>query len=129
MQTDSATLSIREAAAALGVSAHTLRYYERARLLRPVERGANAHRRYSAQDLDWLRFLIRLRSTGMPIARIHEYARLANAGETTAEARRQLLIAHERDVRAQLQGLEANLAAIRAKIAAYEALGMRTAAR
>ena len=62
-------LSIAEASAATGVSTHTLRYYERAGLmLRPVDRASSTHRRYSDGDIGWVRFLTRLRWTGMPIS-------------------------------------------------------------
>jgi len=85
------SFTIKEAAATLGVSPHTLRYYERADLLAPIARSENGHRRYSQADLDWLRFLLRLRSTGMPINKVLRYAELAARGESTVEARQQLL--------------------------------------
>ncbi|MEV8025745.1 MerR family transcriptional regulator [Microbacterium sp. NPDC080220] len=62
----SAGASIAEAADATGVSAHTLRSYERAGLmLQPVDRTSSTHRRYSDADLAWIRFLTRLRWTGV----------------------------------------------------------------
>ncbi|MET0860581.1 MAG: MerR family transcriptional regulator, partial [Microbacterium sp.] len=64
-------LSISDAAAATGLSTHTLRYYEREGLmLTPVDRASSTHRRYSDADITWVQFLTRLRSTGMPIAGI-----------------------------------------------------------
>ena len=45
-------LSIAEAAEASGLSAHTLRYYERTGLLEPVSRNGSGHRRYRAADLE-----------------------------------------------------------------------------
>lgn len=44
-------LSIREAAAHVGLSAHTLRYYERAGLVLPVRRTDAGHRWYAKSDL------------------------------------------------------------------------------
>jgi DNA-binding transcriptional MerR regulator len=44
-------LSIAEAAEATGLSAHTLRYYERTGLLEPVSRNGSGHRRYRTADL------------------------------------------------------------------------------
>ena len=40
------TLSIAEVAHSSGLSAHTLRYYERTGLLEPVIRDGSGHRRY-----------------------------------------------------------------------------------
>src|SRR5687768_10049306 len=75
-------MSISQAARATGVSAHTLRYYERAGLmLDPVDRAESSHRRYTEGDLGWITLLTRLRGTGMPIRRIAEYAELVRAGD------------------------------------------------
>jgi DNA-binding transcriptional MerR regulator len=40
-------MTIAQAAERSGLSAHTLRYYERIGLIHPVGRGANSHRRYA----------------------------------------------------------------------------------
>ena len=60
-------MTISEAAEASGLTAHTLRYYERAGLLDPVGREAGGRRRYSDRDLSRIAFLTKLRATGMPI--------------------------------------------------------------
>ena len=65
-----ATLTISAAAEASGVSAHTLRYYERAGILDPVDRAGSGHRRYDEEDLVRIQFLTKLRATGMPIREI-----------------------------------------------------------
>lgn len=117
-----AGISIKEAAGRLGVSQHTLRYYERARLLLPVERGASGHRRYSPRDLDWLQFLLRLRSTGMPIADVAEYARLVRIGDSSFGDRLALLERHERTVRAQVAEYKEHLKAVQFKVNYYREL-------
>jgi aryl-alcohol dehydrogenase-like predicted oxidoreductase len=77
------TVSISAAAAATGVSPHTLRYYERAGLIDPVGRAGSTHRRYTGAEIEWVVFLTKLRSTGMPIRRMREYADLVRRGEGT----------------------------------------------
>ncbi len=113
------TLTISDAARASGVSAHTLRYYERAGLLEPVDRAGSGHRRYAEEDLARIQFLIRLRSTGMPIRRIREYAELMRRGEDGEEARMALLEEHRDAVRSQLADTERNLELIEDKIDFY----------
>ncbi|THF88507.1 MerR family transcriptional regulator [Deinococcus sp. KSM4-11] len=120
------TQSIREAAAFLGVSPHTLRYYDRDGLL-TVPRDPTGERRYGAQELGFLKFLIYLRGTGMGMAGLREYAALAREGEGTVEARRQLLIRHEAQVAAQLNDMHRALDAIREKIARYDRLNDQSA--
>ena len=50
-------LTIGEFADAAGVPTSTIRYYERARLLKPSSRSASNYRLYSADDLERLRFI------------------------------------------------------------------------
>jgi DNA-binding transcriptional MerR regulator len=118
----SEALSIGRMAKALGVTAHTLRYYEQAALLLPVSRTASGHRLYAPADIEWLRFVMRLRATGMPIARIQAIAELRAQGPSTAAARRALLVEHREAVLAELRQWQANLAAIDQKIVDYDAM-------
>jgi len=48
------TLTVKEAADFAGLTAHTLRYYERVGLIQPVARNAGGHRRYAQTDLELL---------------------------------------------------------------------------
>lgn len=117
---DSRTLTIAEAAAATGLTPHTLRYYERdGLLLDAVERASSGHRRYTERDLGWIHLLTRLRATGMPIREIREYADLVRQGEGTEPERMALLQAHRDAVRAQLAEVTEHLAAIEMKIDVY----------
>ena len=119
-------VAISDAAAATGLSTHTLRYYERAGLmLDPVGRASSTHRRYGDADIAWVRFLTRLRSTGMPIATVREYTELVRRGDETVETRRELLVRHRVSVLNQLDEITASLAAIDIKIAVYEELGAK----
>ncbi|MCM6762103.1 MerR family transcriptional regulator [Rathayibacter sp. ZW T2_19] len=114
-------LSISEVASATGLTVHTLRYYERVGLmLEPVERASSRHRRYSASDVGWVDFLTKLRATGMPIARIREYAGLLRIGPASEPERLALLQAHRAEVEEQLARTRRSLAAIDYKIAAYQ---------
>ncbi len=113
-------LSISDAARATGVSAHTLRYYERAGLmLDRVERASSSHRRYSDDDIRWVVLLTKLRATGMPIRRVREYGDLVRAGDGNEAERLALLEGHREAVLEQLEAMRRNLEAIDTKIAIY----------
>ena len=113
-------LSISDAAELTGLSAHTLRYYERAGLmLDPVERAPSTHRRYTEAEIRWVTLLTKLRATGMPIRRIREYAELVREGEGTEAERLALLEAHRDAVLEQLDGIRRTLEAIEYKIEIY----------
>jgi DNA-binding transcriptional MerR regulator len=113
-------MTIAEAAERSGLSAHTLRYYERIGLIHPVERDHGGHRRYGDDDLEWLVFLTRLRRTGMPIRQMVEYAELVRAGSHTIGRRREMLERHRASVRSQMAELEETLAVLERKIEMYD---------
>ena len=116
-----ASLSIAEAAEHTGLTAHTLRYYERdGLLLASVERSASGHRRYTERDLTWIQLITRLRSTGMPIRDVRRYAALVRAGDGNEAERLALLKAHRERVEAQLAEVTGHLRAIDVKIGIYE---------
>jgi DNA-binding transcriptional MerR regulator len=119
--TDTPSLSISDVAAASGLSTSTLRYYEQEGLLRgEIDRASSSHRRYTEQDLAWVTFITKLRSTGMPIRDIRRYTELAREGDDTTPARLALLVEHRERVRAQRAEIELSLAAIDYKIDTYE---------
>ena|SRR5215510_1116257 len=100
-------MTIGELATHTGLSAHTLRYYERAGLIPMVPRDpATGRRRYTPQYAEWIRFVRSLRATGMPIRELRAYARLVAEGETTWPARKAMLAAHRERVVAMLAVLE-----------------------
>ena len=112
-------ITIAEAAERSGVSAHTLRYYERIGLIHPVGRGQNGHRRYGRGDIEWLEFLIKLRTTDMPIRQMVEYAELVREGPQTASRRRAMLEAHREALRERIAELEETATVIDRKIETY----------
>ncbi|MFJ7218046.1 MerR family transcriptional regulator [Amycolatopsis sp. NPDC098790] len=115
-----AGLTIAEAARRTGVSAHTLRYYERAGLVvTQVDRTSGGRRRYRKLDLDWIKICTKLRATGMPIKLIRRYAELVSAGRGNEEERLALLETHRADVLARLEELQENLKLIDRKIGVY----------
>lgn len=114
-------IRIGEMSARTGVSAHTLRYYERVGLLQVVARDSGGRRRYSEADVAWVWFLLRLRQTDMPIAQMQHYAQLRRQGEGTMRQRLELLRAHGQELAARIEQLQEHQRALAAKIAFYEA--------
>ncbi len=112
--------SIARAAELTGLTADTLRYYERdGLLLASVGRSATGHRRYQESDLRWIELINCLRGTGMPIRDVRRYAALVRAGTGTEGERLELLRAHRQQVLDQLAEVTAHLGAIDRKIDIY----------
>jgi DNA-binding transcriptional MerR regulator len=112
-------LTVAEAAREAGVSAHTLRYYERIGLLAPIERNGSGHRRFTAEDVEWVIVCTKLRATGMPIRTMRRYAALVHAGHGNEEERLALLEAHRVEVLERLAEVQRNLELIDYKIDLY----------
>lgn len=87
-------MKIAEASAESGLSADTIRFYERQGLLDEIKRGPDGHRAFSPKDLRWLKLFERLRSTGMPLAEMKRFAVLAREGDGTRTIRLQMLKEH-----------------------------------
>ncbi len=113
------SLTIAEAAEQTGLTAHTLRYYERDGLMLSVDRSTIGHRRYNEGDLEWIGMITRLRRTGMPIRDVRRYAELVRAGEGTEAERMEILQRHREQVRAELEETRQHLALIDRKIEWY----------
>ncbi|WP_216214059.1 MerR family transcriptional regulator [Amycolatopsis aidingensis] len=112
--------SIAEAARRSGLSIDTLRYYERINLLEPPARDAAGRRAYSDTDLTWLEFLTKLRTTGMPIRRMREYASLRKHGTASAGRRKAILVEQRSAVAARIAELQACMEVLDYKISNYE---------
>ncbi len=113
-------MKISDLAKRCGLSAHTLRYYERIGLLPYADRDRSGQRDYDASILSWIEFLGRLKTTGMPIRDMLLYAKLADRGKATFSERREMLREHRERVRAHVADLETCLRVLDGKIASYE---------
>ena len=113
-------LTVQEAAEATGLSAHTLRYYERVGLIHPIDREQNTHRRYTADDVGWIDFLTKLRATGMSIKEMQKYAELQRRGDETLPERVEMLKSLRDKVEAHMDELNEHLKLIYYKIEIYQ---------
>jgi DNA-binding transcriptional MerR regulator len=121
--------TIAEVAARSGMSADTLRYYERIGLIDPPARNSAGRRAYRPEELDWLGFLNRMRDTGIPLRALREYAALRRVRtETTTARRKQILVEYRRDVERRMAQLQTSLDALDYKISNYEQVERKLAA-
>jgi DNA-binding transcriptional MerR regulator len=114
------TYAIAEAAHRSGLSIDTLRYYERIELIDPPARDSGGRRAYTEEDLAWLGFLTKLRTTGMPIRMMREYARLRHQGSATFARRKQILVEQRTEVLERIAELNGCLEVLNYKITNYE---------
>ena len=119
-------MKISELAKRTGLSAHTIRYYERIGLLPFADRDAGGQRDYDETVLIWIGFLKRLKTTQMPIREMLQYAELRAQGDQTGPERLALLELHRERVRAHLAELEDSLLVLDTKIDSYVEAEKRT---
>ncbi|MBX9033314.1 MerR family transcriptional regulator [Gordonibacter massiliensis (ex Traore et al. 2017)] len=113
-------MKIAEVSKQYGMSADTLRYYERIGLLPGVTRNASGVRDYSEQDCARVQFVKCMRGAGVSIEALIEYMQLFEQGEQTAAARKALLEEQRELVEKRIADMQAGLDRLNGKIANYE---------
>lgn len=105
--------TISKAVAETGISADTLRYYEKIRLLPAVMRTPGGKRIYRDQDIARLRFIRRAQSVGFSLEEIRVLLRFRESPGAANEHVRELAAKKHADVKKKLQllgSIEAELA-------------------
>lgn len=114
-------MSIGQVAERTGLSVHALRFYEREGILaNPVGRARGGRRIYTEDDVEWLSMCIKLRSSGMPLPALREYADLVRQGPGKEKERLAVLRQHQERVSAQIADLTESLDLISHKVRIYE---------
>lgn len=113
-------MTIKEVSEEFGISQDTLRYYERVGLIPPVTRTSSGNRDYQESDLGWVENAVCMRNAGVPIEALIEYVKLYQMGDTTFEARRQLLQEQYDALREQKEQIEATMKRLAYKVSRYE---------
>ncbi|WP_025682281.1 MerR family transcriptional regulator [Paenibacillus maysiensis] len=114
-----AKYSIGEVAKITNLSVYTLRYYEQVGLLSFPNRKSNEIRTYTEDDVDWIKFLIRLKRTGMSISEMRNYSVLRKGGPSTIKERIVSLRKQQEIINFEIETLEDISAYIEEKINIY----------
>lgn len=115
-------MTIAEVSKKVNLSADTLRYYERIGLIPEVNRTESGIRNYTEKDLGHLEFIICFRNAGVSIETLIEYMRLYKQGDSTLEARKQLLISQREIMQKRLDEIQETFERLNFKIDNYEKL-------
>jgi MerR family transcriptional regulator, aldehyde-responsive regulator len=123
------SFTIQEAAMRAGVSAYTIRFYEKQGVLPPVSRASSGIRRFSDSDMLFLHFVLDLKKTGMSLEEVAEFTEdgcileSLERGERVhkpAGRRIAILRKHEQRLHAQQENIERMLSAVDQKITFYK---------
>ena len=112
--------TIHQVSELTGLSASTLRFYEKEQLFPPVKRNEAGVRVYQEQDLERISLITCLKNTDMPIRDIKEFVALCAEGDGTLENRRQMMRRHKQAVEQRIAELQGYLQRINYKVNYYE---------
>jgi len=112
--------TVKEVAARLGLTEHTIRYYTDKGLVPMVKRDQNNNRLFDDEAVNCLIGIRNLRATGMPLESVKAYIMLCMEGEDTAEERRQIIVRQRDIAKQQVEEAKTRLDYLEKKVALYE---------
>lgn len=115
-------MSIKQFSQLTGLSAHTLRYYEKISLISDVKRDAKGYRFYTKDDVVWIEFLRKMKNTGMSLADMRAFAKLRKGGDDDFKGRLEILQKHYKKVKTDLDELNTTFDHLVYKIKYYQNL-------
>lgn len=113
-------MTITEVSKKYGVTADTLRYYERIGLIPPVPRTKSGIRDYNEESCGWVELMKCMRRAGVQIEALIEYVALFQQGESTLQARKALLVEQRDQLMERMAEMQASLDRLNLKIERYE---------
>ena len=113
-------MNIAEVSKQYGLTADTLRYYERIGLLPAVARNKSGNRDYSEVDCERIEFIKCMREAGLSIEVLTKYMHLFLEGDSTLKEREELLIAKRDRLQVRLEHMQSTLERLNRKITAYQ---------
>ncbi len=111
--------SIGQVAKKLGLTTHTIRYYDKEGLLPFIRKGSSGARVFEEDDVDWLIIVECLKGTGMPLKEIKKYIQLCQQGDETLQTRFEMFQKQKVKIEEQMSTLQKYMEKINFKIAYY----------
>lgn len=112
-------MRIKEIVIKTGLSASTIRYYEKLGIIRNIAKDENAIRVYTENDLNWIRFLKGFKGTRIPLKELIRYSDLYYQGDSTIDDRIHLLNRHGEYLTQSIAKLTSSLEFVKRKIEFY----------
>ena len=114
------TYTIAKVSQITGLSAHTLRYYEKEGLLQNIKRDINGNREFSDDDLKWLETITCLKNSGMSIKNLKRYIQLYTEGDENFEGRLEIIKEHKTAIEEKMKELNRYMEYVDYKIQYFE---------
>ncbi len=115
-------MNIKKVSEVTGISADTIRYYERIGLMPRVTRNQSGIRDFTEREIGLLEFVRCFRKAGVSVEALIDYVALLEEGEGTEEARLAILKEQAEKLDARLAELQAARERLAYKIDNYQEL-------
>ncbi|WP_088815520.1 MULTISPECIES: MerR family transcriptional regulator [Listeria] len=112
-------MNIKKVSEVTGVSADTIRYYEKIGLIAPVKRNGNGIREFDEDDIRWIVFSRQMRRAGLSIESLVEYLLLFRQGDSTVDARIALIQEQKEKLEAKAAELQEAISRLQFKLENY----------
>lgn len=113
-------MMIKEVSEKTGISVDNLRYYERIGLIPEVPRSSSGIRDFDDVSLSWIDFAMRFKKAGVSLESIREYIQLALKGDSTKEARKEILLETKEILEEKMKEIQESLDVVNYKLDNYE---------
>lgn len=111
--------TVKQAAQILGVSVHTVRYYDDRGLIPGTKRNSANQRLFDDNELEWLFVSITLRNTGLSVKEVRRYIELYQQGDVTLPERYNIMLEQKKKTLDEMEQLKVRLAVLDKKIEHY----------
>ena len=113
-------MTIKEVCEKFDITPDTLRYYERVGVIPEVHRTKGGIRDYTDEDVAWVENAICMRNAGVSVEMLAEYVRLFRLGDSTFQARRDILAEAREEIQKQLDKYQVTMDRLNYKISKYD---------
>lgn len=113
-------MTISEVSRKYGLTADTIRYYERIGLIPAVHRNSSGNRDFTDEDCGWVEFIKCMRNAGLSIEALIDYVAMFQKGDSTIQARKNLLIEQRELLAEKIKNMTETLARLDVKIDRYD---------
>ena len=115
-----ADLTITQVSKKYDIKPDTLRYYERIGLLPTIPRKSNGNRYFNEGMQGWIEMIVCLRHSGVPVEKLIDYADMLRAGDSTLQAREDLLKEQLKELEDKKKDLNRSIDRLKHKISLYK---------
>lgn len=113
-------MNIKDVGKKYNISADTIRYWERAGVIPPINRDQNGYRDFDEEDLDWVGHAKCMRDAGVSIEMLADYVQLFKEGDVTIPARKHILEEQQLLIKKKLDEVTLLYERITEKVMNYE---------